>query len=97
MPLLYFQEINVLFFKDQASRSRDNEVDDDVITDTVATPTSRRPLPRQKSRDDITFRSGWRKSVKLLDLIKAKLILESRVEELEREEVLSINYFINKQ
>nr|CAB3240033.1 desmoplakin-like [Phallusia mammillata] len=44
-----------------------------------------RTLERRKSRDDIVFKSGWRKTVKLQDLIRAKVIEESRVVELEEQ------------
>ena len=44
-------------------------------------------LERKKSRDDITFQSGWRKVVKLMDLAKARLITEETIVELETEEV----------
>uniref|UniRef100_F6VFK1 Uncharacterized protein n=1 Tax=Ciona intestinalis TaxID=7719 RepID=F6VFK1_CIOIN len=50
-------------------------------------PRSRPNLERRKSRDDIVFQSGWRKTVKLLDLIKANVIRESRVLQLEHETV----------
>ena len=42
---------------------------------------------RTVSRDTITLTSGWRRSVKLMDLIKAKLINEKTVVQLETEEV----------
>nr|XP_039271715.1 desmoplakin-like [Styela clava] len=44
-------------------------------------------LDRRKSREDITFLSGWRRTVKLTELIRAKLIVEARVRELENEEI----------
>lgn len=44
-------------------------------------------LERKRSRDDITFTSGWRKVVKLRDLISANLIREETIIELETEEV----------
>ena len=44
-------------------------------------------LERKKSRDDITFQSGWRKVVKLMDLANARLITEETIVELETEEV----------
>nr|XP_018670703.1 desmoplakin-like isoform X2 [Ciona intestinalis] len=50
-------------------------------------PRSRPNLERRKSRDDIVFQSGWRKTVKLLDLIKANVIRESRVLQLEHETI----------
>lgn len=42
---------------------------------------------RTVSRDTITLTSGWRRSVKLMDLIKAKLINEKTVVQLETEEI----------
>uniref|UniRef100_H2ZGQ6 Uncharacterized protein n=1 Tax=Ciona savignyi TaxID=51511 RepID=H2ZGQ6_CIOSA len=44
-------------------------------------------LERRKSRDDIVFQSGWRKTVKLMDLIRANVIRESRVLQLEHETI----------
>jgi len=44
-------------------------------------------LERKKSRDDITFQSGWRKVVKLMDLANARLITEETIVELETEEI----------
>ena len=48
-------------------------------------------LERKKSRDDITFQSGWRKVVKLMDLAKARLVTEETIVELETEEVIFCN------
>ena len=44
-------------------------------------------LAKRKSRDDITFQSGWRKTVKLTDLVNARVITESKIKELEEEQV----------
>lgn len=45
------------------------------------------PLVKLKSRDDIRFTSGWGKTVKLLDLVRSQLITESRIIEIETEQV----------
>ncbi|XP_076805687.1 uncharacterized protein LOC143449392 isoform X1 [Clavelina lepadiformis] len=45
------------------------------------------PVKRGSSRDEIKFKSGWRKTVKLMELVRAKLIEEKKILELEREEV----------
>ena len=41
------------------------------------------PAPEKKSRQEIKFTSGWRKVVRLMDVIQAQLISEKRVKELE--------------
>ena len=45
------------------------------------------PLVKMKSRDDIRFTSGWGRTVKLLDLVRSRLITESRIIEIETEQV----------
>jgi len=52
-------------------------------------------LERRISRDDVTFQSGWRRPVKLTDLVNANLIEESKVTKLERQEVRDANFCIN--
>jgi len=60
-----------------------NCISEQVSVDEKSSPT----IFRIKSREEIIFRSGWGKVVKLVDLIRAKVIEESRVLELERQEV----------
>lgn len=45
------------------------------------------PLVKMKSRDDVRFTSGWGRTVKLLDLVRSRLITESRIIEIETEQV----------
>jgi len=56
------------------------EEDAKILTKTMS-------LMRKKSRDDITFESGWRKRVKLSDLFSANLIKEETIVELETETI----------
>lgn len=58
-----------------------------VVDSQVQKSAPPRALERRKSRDNIVFKSGWRKTVRLQDLIRAKVIKESRVVELEEEVV----------
>ena len=44
-------------------------------------------LSRMKSRETIRFRSGWGRVVTLIDLIRAKVIDESTVLQLETQQV----------
>ena len=65
-------------------KSEVTTTEEEVMAKTV---TKTAKLERRKSRDDITFRSGWRRTVKLSDLIRSNLIQEQTIIELESEEV----------
>nr|XP_026689896.1 desmoplakin-like [Ciona intestinalis] len=72
---------------------KESNISQDEITELKITPVeagaetldapSTPIMTPSKRREDITFTSGWRKAVKLLDLIRAGLVRESTVKKLE--------------
>ena len=83
------EDHNVKTYENVAEENRCQSKTEEERNTNSALEHERRTLPQliSKHREDISFQSGWRKMVKLVDLVKARLVSEETVKKLENGEI----------